>query len=273
MPQKKSFLAVIQPQAFTPAIMDDAANFDMHWQQQPDWVLSNLSHLVYFRSEQIEAFMQQLGVEKTIVYDQNGAQAMLAIWHDKAILSFRGTQLQEYDDQRQPAWLKKFMLKYFSALPLNPFALFFPDNDVLADLNFLQTRFGTSDAKVHRGFLAEFSKIWPAITQDLQQLNDKPVWVTGHSLGGAMAHLAGLSYPFKEVVTFGQPRIGRNTAAVFQAQQLRRYVNGDDPVPTLPPAWFGYYRHTGELRAIKDSDGSSSTLFDHAIVYYTENIT
>ena len=72
---------------------------------------------------------------------------------------------------------------------------------------------------------------------------DRPLWVTGHSLGGALALLAAwrLQRSFltvHEIVTFGAPMIGNDAAArAFEqefAGKIFRYVNLEDPVPLLP---------------------------------------
>lgn len=73
--------------------------------------------------------------------------------------------------------------------------------------------------------------------------NDRPLWITGHSLGGALALLAAwlLKRRFvlvHEVCTFGAQMIGnREACAAFDrefAGRIFRYVNGRDPVPKLP---------------------------------------
>ena len=72
---------------------------------------------------------------------------------------------------------------------------------------------------------------------------DRPVWLTGHSLGGALALLAAWLLkrkfvPVEEVCTFGAPMIGNRTACdAFNrefAGRIHRWVNGRDPVPKLP---------------------------------------
>ena len=94
-------------------------------------------------------------------------------------------------------------------------------NDVLADLMFLRRKFAADPAvRVHRGFLREINKLWAkAIAPDLKaHTGGRPVWVTGHSLGAAMATLAGMYYPFEAVVTFGEPRVGENIDRAFKAK-------------------------------------------------------
>jgi hypothetical protein len=67
--------------------------------------------------------------------------------------------------------------------------------------------------------------------------------VTGHSLGGALAVLAGWLFnrkftPVHQIYTFGGPMVGNDDAAQAinkaLAGKLFRYVDGVDPVPKLP---------------------------------------
>lgn len=88
------------------------------------------------------------------------------------------------------------------------------------------------------------------------------LYITGHSLGAAMAVVAGalivhsnpafVELPLQSgtnarcrlagVYTFGQPAVGdRDFVEHFQDRfTLHRYVFGADPIPRLPPAWSGY---------------------------------
>lgn len=74
----------------------------------------------------------------------------------------------------------------------------------------------------------------------------RPIWLTGHSLGGALAVLAaarlaaaGAAGRVAGVVTFGQPRVGDAGFAAVYDQLLPgrtlRFVNGGDLIPHLPP--------------------------------------
>lgn len=77
------------------------------------------------------------------------------------------------------------------------------------------------------------------------------VWVTGHSLGGAMANLAA-SYLVAnkladaanvQVVTFGEPRVGDPNFAAANDKQLSyhfRVTHSRDVVPHIPEEAFGY---------------------------------
>ena len=283
----KRFLAVLSPHKFTPTIISDDIDFNQSWKSNQAWVLSNLAHIAYFNKIKIKEFLKKLGTTNVFYYDYAGAQAFLAIWDDKAVLSFRGTQPVEHPTKKKSklSFFRRLVIKALIKLPINPFSLLFLNNDILADLDFIQTDFdGTGKTHVHSGFLKEINKIWDnnkteesvssEILKDLKQhTSTLPLYVTGHSLGGAMATLAGMKYSFESVVTFGEPRVGRKIHLAFKSISHTRYVNGDDPVTKLPPKLFSYYKHHGQELKIQDSDNDSNVIYDHAIVYYSENLT
>jgi triacylglycerol lipase len=77
------------------------------------------------------------------------------------------------------------------------------------------------------------------------------MWVTGHSLGGAMAVLVAAELqPNGGLHTFGQPRVG-NSAFLKTLDGIKyyRYRNNNDAVTAVPPS-FLLFRHGGVLRYI-----------------------
>jgi len=101
-------------------------------------------------------------------------------------------------------------------------------------------------ARFHRGFMDALEMIWEPLSAALNQAlkaKERPLWVTGHSLGGALALLAAwrLQRNFldvHEIVTFGAPMIGNDAAAkAFEKEfsgKIFRYVDLNDLVPHLP---------------------------------------
>jgi triacylglycerol lipase len=116
-----------------------------------------------------------------------------------------------------------------------------------------------SVGRVHRGFKAEVDRLWPRLEQALVS-NTRPVWFTGHSLGGAMAaicagrcRLSFIQSTPRALFTFGSPRIGNRKYVNHVRLEYYRFVNNNDIVPQVPPVWAGY-RHSGKQVYI-DSDG------------------
>lgn len=101
-------------------------------------------------------------------------------------------------------------------------------------------------ARFHQGFINALAEIWDgvfsAVTAELKAA-DRPLWLTGHSLGGALAVLAGWLFLRKfvsvhQIYTFGGPMVGNKEAARAIDKELAgkifRYVEPRDPVPQLP---------------------------------------
>lgn len=138
------------------------------------------------------------------------------------------------------------------------------------DVGTEQTGFG----KFHSGFLGSFNDVWPALRSkyealrkvDLQQVDaggsqrSRPLFLTGHSLGGAMAtvaaaHLLDLDWPFISVYTFGQPRaVHRDTRISFDImakERFFRFQNNCDIVSRIPARVRGY-SHVGKCIYISE---------------------
>jgi len=114
--------------------------------------------------------------------------------------------------------------------------------------------------KIHRGFWRAYKKIKDAILEELMVLlkeKDRKVWITGHSLGAALAGIAAFdiqkSYVKKNIegsYLFGLPRFCNNKFARSYDRLLKRItfriVNNNDMVPRVPPRSIGY-SHIGAL--------------------------
>ncbi|MFZ0408495.1 MAG: lipase family protein [Cyanobium sp.] len=108
----------------------------------------------------------------------------------------------------------------------------------------------------HRGFLHSVLDIWDPLFDRYSVLNgQKPrgLFVTGHSLGGAMATVASSMLiqqdeAFTATYTFGQPRVvTRDTARVYNVEansKTYRFQNNNDIVTRAPARVMGY-SHVG----------------------------
>lgn len=136
-----------------------------------------------------------------------------------------------------------------------------------------------TNCTVHSGFYLSWSntrsKILPHISSAHLSFPAYTLHLVGHSLGGAVAALAGLELKVLHyspiITTFGEPRIGnlglRNWLdAVFElnddikgpnstsrSSSYRRVTHVDDPVPLLPLTEWGFKMHAGEVFIAKGS--------------------
>jgi hypothetical protein len=130
---------------------------------------------------------------------------------------------------------------------------------------------GEERLRVHSGFYRNVrATLWDVIRElnlaregkslaDPKALVDHPLealYVTGHSLGGAMAVLLSLSLTehlpiaknLRAVYTFGQPLVAGEPlpASVHNfARKLYRHMMAHDPIPTLPARTSGSLVHFG----------------------------
>ncbi len=128
---------------------------------------------------------------------------------------------------------------------------------------------GGSRPEVHRGFRTALDSVLDPLIDALGGCPPpgaspvtRPLHLTGHSLGGALAILAALElsrlgFPIAGVYTFGQPRVGnRDFKALYETpgpdgahlgDRTFLFVFQEDLVPRIPclPALYDPYRHVG----------------------------
>lgn len=115
--------------------------------------------------------------------------------------------------------------------------------------------------KIHQGFLS----IYNGMKDQLRNLNfqDKKVYLTGISLGGALASIAALDLAQYNptVYTFGSPRVYNIYGAELVntlVPNITRIYNSEDIIPTLPLAVGEKqkYMHVGKSQAFTINLGS-----------------
>ncbi len=119
--------------------------------------------------------------------------------------------------------------------------------------------------RVHSGFLGALDSLWGDLERDLGPPDDRPVWVCGHSLGGALATLAAgrlceggnvSTWRVGGLYTYGQPAVGdrefnRQLGDALDGKYFR-FANTADVVVEET---FSDFAHAGSLRFI-DRGGS-----------------
>lgn len=117
---------------------------------------------------------------------------------------------------------------------------------------------------MHAGFSNAAQTVYADITARIDASPTKKVWLTGHSLGGALATATAtfLEYGIngessrlvQGLVTFGAPRVFTEpAAATFDATfgvRAQRFVDNEDLVPHVPPPSPFDYRHVGHVNNI-----------------------
>lgn len=126
--------------------------------------------------------------------------------------------------------------------------------DWIADSRF-EPRQGELGGMVHSGFHEALDLVWPNVGDALAAIGNRALWLTGHSLGAALAVLAAARVieaggTVTGVYTYGQPRIGKADFRAAYDARLRdvtfRVVNHIDLVTRVPLLVQGY-RHAGRM--------------------------
>ena len=153
-------------------------------------------------------------------FDNHDTQGFVAESGDAIVIAFRGTQ---------------------------------PDRamDWFVDAGAVHRAWDHTAGKVHTGFYQALRAVWgvalatgEVLPRRLVNRGNRTVWITGHSLGGALAELCAAqavfvsNIPVQGVYTFGQPRVGNKDFAEAVGRRIGsrifRFVNDRDIVPRVP---------------------------------------
>jgi len=219
--------------------------------------LAEASDLVYKSQEDYIKALKEWGFSEIYPLDKKETQGFVAKNENLILVVFRGTEQTKIED-------------------------------ILVDA--LAWQANSRMGKIHFGFFNALKFVWKDLLKALKKLrdNNQPIWISGHSLGGALATLAAARleykrqpYEIKGLYTFGKPRVGdKDFRAKFDqllGGRAFRVTNYKDPVSIIP---FSLklkirklvialqYKHTGDLvlfgefgdLAVKDDMVSRVTL-------------
>lgn len=177
----------------------------------------------------IAAYRDELGLRAKLISVDN-TQAWLLQDERAIVVAFRGSESPTSLDG-----LKDWLLTNANNL------LILPEGRIGTD--FAAAGVG---ARFHRGFMQALAEVWDDLSAAVEAAvgeKERPLWITGHSLGGALALLAAWRFhqqfrTIQAVYTFGAPMIGNAAAAEAFDRELGgtifRYIDEPDPVPLLP---------------------------------------
>ena len=115
-------------------------------------------------------------------------------------------------------------------------------SEFVADIDYSQINLENTDMKVHRGFYKIYKNVRNQIFKHLKKYNVNNVFITGHSLGAAIATLISIDmYKYKYnayVYGFGSPRVGNMEFAQYINKYCNVYniINQSDVVTNVPPS-------------------------------------
>ena len=203
------------------------------------WWLIEAATLVYADKEfATEKFKQNAGFQEVAYFDGEATQCYVASNEKFAVVAFRGSEARLREGNSNVGHI---------------FA------DWMANLNFAPEPW-EQGGNVHRGFKGALDEVWDDLEDYISNLqkSHRKIWMSGHSLGAALATLAADRYgKVQGLYTYGSPRVGdRNFKEDFNVNAYR-FVNNSDIVTKVPPA--AMYLHVGELKYI-DSEAPFMTI-------------
>ena len=154
--------------------------------------------------------------------------------------------------------------------------------NVLSDIDIRTFDDDLLDVKLHRGFRDAAESIYGDIKRNYEL--DHTVFLTGHSLGGAVAQIIGMWLHKRgynvQIFTYGSPKV--STTFTFNEPNHWRVVDRSDPVPFPPPI---PYVHSGvvididtlswsenhEEGDILQTDGLDHSIKDYLDVLYNHS--
>jgi len=197
--------------------------------EQKDYLIKNVEKLIskkrknafqkvlemvaYDHEEEKEKLINELknlDMKLLQTFDEAGSQAILVSYDNNIVLSFRGTE---------PTSIK----------------------DIKADAKAKITHCDSKEGRIHSGFKEAYKLLEKQIENELRlpEYGDKVLYITGHSLGGALATIAAKRLIHKGGIaacyTFGSPRVGDEKWISNIHVPLYRLVNAADSVTMLPP--------------------------------------
>ena len=182
--------------------------------KKAEW-FATLSALAYKNEETHKQFFLSEGIGTFKSLDYDGTQAIMYCNAGEIGIVFRGTQPTEF-------------------------------KDILADLDIRKKKAKKDDGYVHSGFQESLDDLWKDIISFTDKYEHHRLYFAGHSLGGALATLAAARINKCTVYTFGSPRVGGPRFVKNIKCTHYRFMNNNDIVCRIPPAWLGF-RHHGEM--------------------------
>ena len=238
--------------------------------EDQDWINTARNSL----AKRVEARAGKISAEESAIFEQQTIQGVVP---GKKIQFFAAGKIETKndgfiffnDESTQMLWVEH------RTEPVVVIAFRGTETDEYADLTTNLAPWGAARPGygfVHKGFQEAFFGVEPILKAKLKAESGRGlnIWITGHSLGGALASLASTtimdhikndsSYNLRAIYTFGMPRVG-DEEFVKQVElgylennvAAMRFRNANDAATKLPWRWLGYH-HSGQLMYLGADD-------------------
>lgn len=191
-------------------------------------MFARISNVTYKQPKDARKIFDSMGYKSTY-YQSKGSNVFVLEDTQDIIVACRGTEVKEW-------------------------------KDIQADLTIDLVPSRTGVGQVHRGFRNYTDNLWHNIRDHVLDNPNKKLWLTGHSLGAAMATLMAkrfvshpINHPVEALFTYGSPRVGnREYINTFNTLIVHhRWVNDGDIVTKVP--FSPWYYHCGTKHGITQS--------------------
>lgn len=210
----------------SPIVFGPLQRLQQPWnsEQRADWpvaeTLASISEIAYLPPVDADPAYRQLGFTNVMPIVANSMIGYVLSADDVVVIAFRGTDSGEVSD-----WMT----------------------------NLGRSAVETPHGPIHKGFHDAYISLQSQILTALGAKSPKHIWVTGHSLGGALALVCAFELIESQqmqidgLITFGQPMVTRKKLAdhidIILQGRYAHFVNSADIVPRVPPS----YEHCGSL--------------------------
>ena len=153
------------------------------------WWLIEAATLVYAEEDFVRENFEKAGLKEVEFFGGKSTECFAASNAKFSIVAFRGTESRRREGETD--------FRHVVA-------------DVKTDCNIKLVESGQG-GKVHEGFKNAVDEVWHDLLDYLKSMrrNHRELWITGHSLGAALATLSADRYgDVRGLYTFGSPRVG-----------------------------------------------------------------
>ncbi|MCG7490455.1 lipase family protein [Vibrio sp. Of14-4] len=221
------------------------------------WLMATFSELAYLRfNPALPSNVQKLGLNtalKKLIDDSSNINMSAAVFAIESLLWDHEEERKQLVNELNTLNGSRLIQTFSTDIGTQAILVETPHSYVLAFRGTESTSFRDiktnikatitkckSPGNVHEGFHKAFKSVEKELSTTLNSLTkNKPLFITGHSLGGALATIAAkrlkFAFGIAACYTFGSPKVGDKEWISTIKTPIYRVVNAADSVTMLPP--------------------------------------